>query len=186
MKTKPTFLPLGAALAALLFITGCPDRPDDPVAPTENDPSVTFEGELRVGRTLTAHSANFPSGTTVYRWQGSDSETGTFGNIAGATGRSFRLTSLQEGKWIRVEVRQGGIAEPSAARGDVEAGEALVRKGGDKPHQVFSGRRYPYGKRDGFSARCGSRLPVGTGVRRRCIRDDIRSDGRNLPGGPRG
>lgn len=71
--------------------------------------TVSIEGELRVGSTLTANVSGLPSGLDVeYQWQSGESLDGTFTDIEGANGRDYQLTNQEAGKYIRVIVRPKG------------------------------------------------------------------------------
>lgn len=80
--------------------------------PPENQTTPEITGTEQVGETLTATTGtwtNTPE-TYTYQWQ---RNTGTWGDISGATDNSYLLTATDEGATIRVQVIASNSAGPS-------------------------------------------------------------------------
>lgn len=71
--------------------------------------SVSIDGTLTEGSTLTANVSGLPAGVNAaYQWQRADSADGSFEDIDGATGSEYVLTGDDVGKYIRVVVTPTG------------------------------------------------------------------------------
>jgi len=78
----------------------------------------TISGTLNVGETLTATAGNVsgePTPTQVLQWQRSDNGTTGWADIAGATGTTYLLGSLDEDKYIRVQQTEENILGTATA-----------------------------------------------------------------------
>lgn len=76
-------------------------------APTAT--SVAISGTAEVGKTLTgtytyADVNGDQEGTTTFAWFRSDTPTGTYAAISGATAKTYTLTTADEGKYIKFAV----------------------------------------------------------------------------------
>ena len=69
-------------------------------------PSVSVSGDKSVGATLTANVSGQPSGTTstTYQWQRASSASGSYSNISGATGKTYKTVDADANKYVRVLV----------------------------------------------------------------------------------
>ena len=69
-------------------------------------PSVSVSGDKSVGSTLTASVSGQPSGTTstTYQWQRASSASGSYSNIANATGKTYKTVDADANKYVRVLV----------------------------------------------------------------------------------
>ena len=69
-------------------------------------PYVSVSGDKSVGSTLTAMVSGQPSGTTstTYQWQRASSASGTYANISGATGKTYKTVDADANKYVRVLV----------------------------------------------------------------------------------
>ena len=69
-------------------------------------PSVSVSGDKSVGATLTANVSGQPSGTTstTYQWQRASSVSGSYANISGATGKTYKTGAADANKYVRVLV----------------------------------------------------------------------------------
>ena len=69
-------------------------------------PSVSVSGDKSVGSTLTANVSGQPTGTTstTYQWQRASSASGSYSNISGATGKTYKTVSADANKYVRVLV----------------------------------------------------------------------------------
>lgn len=69
-------------------------------------PSVSVSGDKSVGSTLTANVSGQPSGTTstTYQWQRASSASGSYSNISGATGKTYKAVDADANKYVRVLV----------------------------------------------------------------------------------
>ena len=71
--------------------------------------TVTIQGTLQVGSTLTAQVTGLPAGVRVaYQWQEADSAAGPFTDIKGANEQTYIPTSDNVGKYLRVVVTSMG------------------------------------------------------------------------------
>lgn len=71
--------------------------------------TVTIQGTLQVGSTLTAQVTGLPDGVQVaYQWQEADSAAGPFTDIEGANEQTYIPTSDNVGKYLRVVVTPVG------------------------------------------------------------------------------
>ena len=72
-------------------------------APTISAASIT--GTLTFGNVLTATATTVGSATTLsYQWSRSDTQSGTYSAISGATARTYTTVSADAAKWIRVTI----------------------------------------------------------------------------------
>jgi hypothetical protein len=92
------------------------------IPPTSTAPSITtlptISGTLNVGEILTATAGNVsgePTPTQVLQWQRSNDGTTGWADIAGATGTTYLLGSLDEDKYIRVEQTEENILGTATA-----------------------------------------------------------------------
>ena len=69
-------------------------------------PSVSVSGDKSVGATLTASVSGQPNGTTstTYQWQRASSASGSYSNISGATGKTYKTVDADANKYVRVLV----------------------------------------------------------------------------------
>ena len=69
-------------------------------------PSVSVSGDKSVGATLTANVSGQPGGTTstTYQWQRASSASGSYSNISGATGKTYKTVDADANKYVRVLV----------------------------------------------------------------------------------
>ena len=69
-------------------------------------PSVSVSGDKSVGATLTANVSGQPGGTTftTYQWQRASSASGSYSNIANATGKTYKTVDADANKYVRVFV----------------------------------------------------------------------------------
>ena len=69
-------------------------------------PSVSVSGDKTVGATLTANVSGQPGGTTstTYQWQRASSASGSYSNISGATGKTYKTVDADANKYVRVLV----------------------------------------------------------------------------------
>lgn len=73
--------------------------------------SVSISGTVKNGNVLSADLANIPEGLAVkYQWQVGDSANGTFTDIENATEATYRLTSAEVGKYVRVVVTTDDVS----------------------------------------------------------------------------
>ena len=96
-------------------------------------PTVTVSGDAEVGSTLTATVSGQPAGTTStsYQWQRADSADGTYSNISGATGSTYKPTNADSGKYLKCSVSTASTyytvpAAASAACGPVKSMQAFA------------------------------------------------------------
>lgn len=80
--------------------------------------NVRITGTARVGSTLTgaytySDAENDPESGTTYRWLRSDTQSGTYTAISGATARTYQLTSDDLSKYIKFEVTPMSSNEPA-------------------------------------------------------------------------
>jgi len=88
-------------LALLLLLAGCDVNKNDDL--TNLTGTVTINGEVEVGKTLTAAIGNFPDGAIpVFQWQRVKEETIT--DISGKTGPDYTVQESDIGFQIRVSV----------------------------------------------------------------------------------
>lgn len=98
-----------------------------PTSPVTSRPvvvsGVTISGNAQVGQTLTANPT--PAQATVtYEWQRSNSASGNYTPIGGATAKTYVLVSEDQGKFIKVKVVGTGTytgTQTSAATAAVQA-----------------------------------------------------------------
>ena len=69
-------------------------------------PSVSISGSKVYGATLTANVSGQPGGTTstTYQWQRANSASGSYSNISGATGKTYKLAAGDMNHYLRVLV----------------------------------------------------------------------------------
>ena len=98
--------------------------------------TVTIQGTLQVGSTLTAQVTGLPAGVRVaYQWQEADSAAGPFTDIKGANEQTYIPTSDNVGKYLRVVV---------TPMGDVYGGElTAVTSGTISRPSIPGGTTYP-------------------------------------------
>ena len=65
-------------------------------------------GTAAVGQTLTAGTVNPTGAIVTYQWQSADTADGVYGNILGATAKSYTLTAADKDKFIRVVATGSG------------------------------------------------------------------------------
>ena len=123
-------------------------------APPANTAAPTITGTARVGETLTAQNGTWSNSPTAfqYQWQRCNESGVSCTNVAGATAKTYLLTSTDAGRTIRVRVTginaegavnarsvQTAVVTPSAAprntarptiAGDLEAGQELTAEEG--------------------------------------------------------
>lgn len=71
--------------------------------------NVNISGTPSVGQTLTgnytyADASGVPQGTSTYQWLYSASLSGTYYPISGATSKTYKLTSVDQGRYIKFQV----------------------------------------------------------------------------------
>jgi hypothetical protein len=86
-------------LAALFAVTAN-------AAPPKTTSPPTIEGKFQVGETVTAGNGSWANSPTAYayQWQRCGSGGGSCADIAGATAKSYKLTSAEVGRTVRVLV----------------------------------------------------------------------------------
>ena len=96
-------------------------------------PTVTVSGDAEVGSILTASVSGQPAGTTstTYQWQRADSADGTYSNISGANGSTYKPTDADSGKYLKCSVSTASTyytvpAAASAACGPVKSLQAFA------------------------------------------------------------
>ncbi|MDR0785803.1 MAG: fibronectin type III domain-containing protein, partial [Treponema sp.] len=73
--------------------------------------TASITGAVQVEQTLTAHTADLSGvGTIGYQWQRSDTSSGGFTNISGATSNTYVLSTADYNKYIRVTVSRDGYS----------------------------------------------------------------------------
>ena len=96
---------------------------------------VIIAGDAVVDKTLTANP--IPENATVnYQWLRSDTETGAYANITGATGKTYKLSTTDKNKYIKVKVTGKDDytgTETSDAVGPVVTAEVAEAKAAIKP-----------------------------------------------------
>jgi hypothetical protein len=146
---KKRLLGLGVVVAAVLVWT-LPAL----AAPPANTSAPTITGTPRVGETLTAQNGTWSNSPTAfqYQWQRCNATGGSCVNIAGATAKTYLLTTADAGRTMRVRVtginaegavnaRSGptAVVTPSAAptntarptvAGEPEVGQELTAEDG--------------------------------------------------------
>ena len=92
------------------------------IPPNSTAPSITsvptISGTLNVAETLTAAvgtATGIPTPTKAFQWQRSDNGATGWVDIAGATGTTYLLGSLDEDKYIRVAQTEGNILGTATA-----------------------------------------------------------------------
>ena len=73
---------------------------------THSAPTVSISGNKTYGSVLTANVSGQPAGTTAtgYQWQRAASTTGTWANIANATGKTYTVGTSDMNQYLRVLV----------------------------------------------------------------------------------
>lgn len=69
--------------------------------------AVSISGTVQVGQTLTADLTP-PEATATYKWQKADTSDGSYSDISGTTGKTYLLTEVENGKFIKVVVSGTG------------------------------------------------------------------------------
>ncbi len=94
--------------ADIIVKTGDGNKTDKcTVTVTDAVKTVTIAGTPQVGQTLTANVT--PATATVsYEWQKSDTESGSYSAISGATAKTYVLTEGESDKFIKVKVTGTG------------------------------------------------------------------------------
>ncbi len=101
-------------------------------APPANTAAPTISGTARVGETLTAQNGTWSNSPTAfqYQWQRCNASGAACANIAGATAKTYLLTTTDAGRTMRVRVTginaEGAVNARSAAT-DVVAPSAAPR-----------------------------------------------------------
>lgn len=101
--------------------------------------AVTISGSAEVGQTLTVATIT-PTGINVdYQWQRADAQNGTYSDIAGADKSTYKLTTDDLNKYVRVQVsaRAPHNGTPTSdpvgpVKPEVIAAEAVTISGGNK------------------------------------------------------
>lgn len=82
-----------------------------PIAPTIG--SATIAGTPSLNETLTATAGSLGGGpvtSTTYQWQASNTASGTYSNISGATNNTIVLSAAEVGKYVRVVITVSNAA----------------------------------------------------------------------------
>ncbi|MEI6662962.1 MAG: Ig-like domain repeat protein, partial [Actinomycetes bacterium] len=83
-----------------------------------NSAVPTLSGTVRVGQTLTSTDGTWsgsPTPTYSYKWQRSDTASGTYSDISGAISATYELTSSDFGKYVRSVVTGTNAAGSASA-----------------------------------------------------------------------
>jgi len=73
--------------------------------------SVNITGNTIAGETLTANTSGLVGTSTLnYQWTSSSSLSGAFTNISNATSSTYKLTTTDQGKYIKVNVTREGYS----------------------------------------------------------------------------
>lgn len=93
-------------------------------------PSVSVSGDKSVGATLTASVSGQPGGTTstTYQWQRASSAGGSYSNISGATGKTYKTVDADANKYVRVLVNTANTYYNVSQGVSVGYGAILVPK----------------------------------------------------------
>jgi uncharacterized repeat protein (TIGR02543 family) len=122
--------------------------------------TVNISGpNLKVWSTLTADTGALGgSGGITYKWQRSDTSTGAFANISGATRSTYRLELADQGKYIRVEAARaenagtitsntlGPVEAPPSGNTDITIGFAygdITVNGSDGTNLIYKTTNTP-------------------------------------------
>ncbi|MGZ4201674.1 MAG: C1 family peptidase [Thermoleophilaceae bacterium] len=100
------------------------DTPPNPPAPPVNDDPPTIGGSANVGNSLSESHGDWTNSPTTYtyQWQRGDAAGANFADIAGETGRTYKVSAADVGHTIRVEEWAGN----AAGTGGPTASEATV------------------------------------------------------------
>ncbi len=110
-----TFMAFALCFASLFFVS-CGSDADgggEATVVVAQVKSVYIDGTAKVGSTLTAvpEYATGTSSDATFVWSWSDSRTGTFTTIDGATGISYKVPATYAEKFIKVTVTKNGASE---------------------------------------------------------------------------
>jgi len=112
MKKKYLLIPIVILAMVVMFgAVACKDPPESGSSTLRG--TVSIPSEVMIGMPITANTdALAGSGAISYQWQTSNSATGTFTDIAGATSNTFGMTAqagvIEEGRFLRVTVERDG------------------------------------------------------------------------------
>ena len=101
-------------------------------APPANTAAPTITGTPKVGETLTAQNGTWSNSPTAfqYQWQRCNASGAACANIAGATAKTYLLTTTDAGRTMRVRVtgiNAEGAVNARSAPTDVVAPSAAPR-----------------------------------------------------------
>ena len=106
-------------------------QPASTAGPPRNTAAPTISGTPQVGQTLTANNGNWTGAqpmTFSYRWRRCAATGASCSDISGATGKTYVLTSADQGTTLRVRVTarnaRGSASATSAPSGVVAKAEA--------------------------------------------------------------
>ena len=113
-------------------------------------PSVSVSGDKSVGSTLTASVSGQPTGTTstTYQWQRASSASGSYSNISGATGKTYKTVSADANKYVRVLVNTANTYYTvsqgvSAGYGQIALGAFAVYSADDNSLDFYKRSTFP-------------------------------------------
>jgi len=123
------------AILALTILAAVFAVPANALPPKSTSPP-TIEGKFQVGETVTAGNGSWANNPTsfAYRWQRCNSSGAGCADIAGATAKSYKLTSAEVGRTVRVLVtasnadgKETANSHPSPIISDSSAPRNTVR-----------------------------------------------------------